>query len=146
MQLWIFFLGINCGVIEENGQVTEIVAAGGRESASVSIYNLDSGQWRQIGIFWNFWVLAKSHPLNVSCSIFFSGENLPTQTGWATSVPYQGTFLMIGGYCHDCTGTGHGHQSLASVLKYNKNGEWETLPNELAIGRYHHVAIPKPAC
>jgi len=114
--------GCSCGTIEEDGQVTEVIAAGGLhsngvESKSVFIYNIESGLWR-------------------------SGQNLPFKIKDAASVPYQGSFLLLGGWCYDCT-----DRSLDTVIKYNKDtGEWETLPARLAVGRYDHVAITKPAC
>ena len=43
------FIGIyacSCGTIEEDGQVTEVIAAGGSGSNSVFVYNIESGLWR----------------------------------------------------------------------------------------------------
>ena len=43
------FIGIfdcSCGTIEEDGQVTEVIAAGGLSTKSVFIYNIESGLWR----------------------------------------------------------------------------------------------------
>lgn len=41
------FIGMVCGTIEEDGQVTDVVAAGvGSQGNTVSIYNIESGAWR----------------------------------------------------------------------------------------------------
>ena len=58
----------------------------------------------------------------------------------AAIVPYKGTFLIVGGW------RVAGGVYLDTVLRYNENGEWETLPIRLADARRLHVVIPKPAC
>ena len=63
------------------------------------------------------------------------------QIGSGASVPYQDSFLIIGGNCHSCN-----DRVLDTIIKYNEDGEWETLPMRLATGRYSHTVIPKPAC
>ena len=61
----------------------------------------------------------------------------------AVAVPYKGTFLILGGYQRDEEGkSGY----LDTVIRYNENGEWETLPVRLTVARRLHVVIPKPAC
>ena len=41
------YFGQSCGTTEEDGQVTEVVAAGGyRTPNDVFIFNLESGAWR----------------------------------------------------------------------------------------------------
>ena len=64
------------------------------------------------------------------------------QIKYGASVPYQDSFLIMGGRCYDCSGNGY----LDTIIKYNEDGEWETLPVRLATGRYIHTVIPKPAC
>ena len=63
------------------------------------------------------------------------------QIGYGASVPYQDSFLIMGGRCYDCS---DGY--LDTIIKYNEDGEWETLPMRLAKGRYGHTVILKPAC
>ena len=63
------------------------------------------------------------------------------QIAYGASVPYQGSFLIIGGWCSSCW-----PRYLDTIIKYNEDGEWETLPMRLATGRYSHTVIPKPAC
>ena len=62
----------------------------------------------------------------------------------AAVVQYKGTFFILGG-----GGFQQGTlppRRLDTVLRYNENGEWETLPVRLAVGRAYHIAIPKPTC
>ena len=40
------FTGMSCSTIEVDGQVTEVVAAGGYRKIAVSIFNLEYGVWR----------------------------------------------------------------------------------------------------
>ena len=57
------------------------------------------------------------------------------------SVPYQESFLILGGYCKTCS-----NNMLDTVIRYTENGDWEILPMKLNLRRYSHTAIPKPAC
>ena len=63
---------------------------------------------------------------------------------YAATVQYKNTFLILGGKQRDEEGKYLG--LLDTVIRYNENGEWETLPIRLAVARHSHVAIPKPAC
>ena len=128
-------IGMSCGTTEEDGRVTDVVAAGGGHSNTVFIYNLESGVWRSGKVF-KFAVASSLHN-----KYFLTGENLPMQINGGTSVPYQGSFLILGGYCYSCTDKYHD-----TVIRYTENGEWETLPIRLATARQYHTAIPKPAC
>ena len=57
------------------------------------------------------------------------------------TVPYQSSFLLIGGYCSSCPGN-----IMDTVIRYAEDGEWETLPLRLDMKRNKFIAIPKPAC
>ena len=46
LNLFIDIYECSCGTIEEDGQVTEVIVAGGSRSNSVFIYNIESGLWR----------------------------------------------------------------------------------------------------
>ena len=66
-------------------------------------------------------------------------------------MPYQGTFLIVGGYCIAHCEDVDSAWMLDTVIRYKKipnryHGEWEILPMRLAMGRYDHIVIPKPAC
>ena len=149
MLLQLFHLGMSCGTVEENGQVAEVVAAGGAlygwYSNAVFIYNIDSGEWRSgIALLVKLAVvlpLFNYHPL--------TGTNFPKLIGYGATVPYRGTFLIIGGAeCNTCRCSGGclNRGNTTTIIKYTEDGEWETLPMLLALGRWEHTVITKPAC
>ena len=61
-------------------------------------------------------------------------------------MPYEDTFLIVGGYCIAYCGDVGSSTHLDTVIRYKEDGEWEILPMRLAMGRYDHIVIPKPAC
>ena len=54
-------------------------------------------------------------------------------------MPYQGSFLILGGWCNSCS-----DRYLDTVIRYTENGEWETLPMRLVMGKISHTVIAKP--
>ena len=72
-----------------------------------------------------------------------TGNNLPMPIRYGASVQYQDSFLIIGG---DCSSRSWSDRILDTIIKYNEDGEWETLPMRLATGRWRHTVIPKPVC
>ena len=57
------------------------------------------------------------------------------------SVPYQGSFFILGGYCRTCSGN-----NLDTVIRYTEAGDWEIMLLRLNKKGYSHTAIVKPAC
>ena len=70
--------------------------------------------------------------------VCISANPLPKSIYYAASVPYDNSFLLIGGY-------GSGTGDLADIYKYNPdNDEWTMLESELKTPRYRHVALLVP--
>ena len=69
--------------------------------------------------------------------VCISANPLPKSIAYAASVPYDNSFLLIGG--RDANGY------LADIYKYNPdNDEWTRLESELKTRRRSHVALLIP--
>ena len=118
----------SCGLVTG----PDIVVAGGQYSGtldSVDIYNVNTDSWR-VGteiirvIHSNFFLRTKT---------FATAKGLPKPMRNSAVVPYEDTFLLVGGY--------NGNY-LADVFQYNPNDdEWAKLTTELKIPRHSHIAV-----
>ena len=103
------FPGLICGPVRGRlgGPVEKVVAAGGYDGSYLStteIYDLASDSWSK-------------------------GTPLPVGLGFATVVPYETTFLVLGGYMYGgCSD---------KVFLYETSGEWSEQP---------HMKLSQPKC
>ena len=64
-------------------------------------------------------------------------NNLPYSIYGAASVPYNDSFLLVGGYSYDT------FEELDTILRYiPENDVWVEMPVKLQTPRYRHTVIP----
>lgn len=105
-----------CGAVPAPGGGVRVVLAGGdagsERIATTVVLDLDSGEW-------------------------VPGPDLPSPVGFAASVPYEGTFLVVGGWSDD------GGARLDTVLEYDweGGGSWVAWERGLKEGRSAAAAV-----
>jgi len=116
-------IGLMCGAVRgrPGGPVEMVIAAGGYDGyqqSSVDIYNLGSNTWTK-------------------------GRDLPVGLEFGQGVPFDTTFLIIGGNKYITEAEEFGKND--KVYKYTTEGEWEEMPIKLSEEKYVTTAIIVPS-
>ena len=128
-QMPVYRRGHSCGVINRaNGDVDVVLAGGisygpgevGNLSERIDIYNFNTDSWRTVG-----------------------DDSLPLNISFAATVPYEDTFLMVGGrqYLMDEAGD-FTYEYLSDVYKFNPDADtFEKMEGRLSHAGSHHAAF-----
>ena len=125
----------SCGLVHHPEFGPEIVAAGGYDGSSgvyldsVDIYTVNTDLWREGNMRTKY---DRSRKLNY---ILITANLLPKTIGEAAVVPYDDSFLIVGGY-----NANDGY--IQDIYQYDAaNDEWIELEAKLKTPRSHHVAL-----
>ena len=126
-----------CGLVNNPNQGPEIIVAGGYQygayrtgySDTADIYTINTDTWRGGKSNLNL-----ENVLVLILCMLFSANNLPKAIYGAAAVPYQNSFLLVGG---QDTGINSG-----DIYQYNaEDDEWIEMVSKLVKPRYYHAAL-----